>query len=127
MSFVYSIIIAVICSFSYQSEIPYATIEKAFLTANPTEIIELSKDKMLLSVMGKEGAYSHSQATLVLRDFFTRKPVNSFKFNFKGKENKEGSFAVGTYVSKTENFRVTIHFKKEGEAYKIESLTIEKS
>lgn len=79
-----------------------------------------------MNVLGKEGAYSKSQANLVLKDFFTKKPGTSFKFIFKGKETSDGSFAIGNYESKSETFRVTINFKKEGSDYKIESLAIEK-
>ena len=82
---------------------------------------------MLISILNKEAAYSQSQATLVLKDFFSQKPATSFKFNFKGKESADGSFAIGIYTSKAESFRVSIHFKKMGNDFKIERLTIEKS
>jgi hypothetical protein len=78
-------------------------------------------------VLGKEGAYSASQANLVLKDFFTKKPGSSFKFIFKGKETSDGSFAIGNYESKQESFRVTIHFKKINSDFKMESLSIEKT
>lgn len=127
MSFLYAFLTSLIVSLSIQSEIPYSSIEKAFI-ANDTEVIvSLGREKMLVSILGKEGAYSQSQANLVLKDFFQKKPGNTFKFIFKGKESSDGSFAIGTYESKTESFRVTIHFKKIGADYKIESLSIEKS
>jgi len=83
--------------------------------------------KMLINILGKEAVYSQSQAGLVLKGFFTRKPGNQFEYTFKGKETIEGAFAIGNYTSKNEKFRVTIHFKKINEDYKIESLTIEKT
>ena len=110
-----------------QSEIPYSTIEKAFVSNDAASIIGLGKDKILLNVLGKEGAYSTSQANLVLKDFFTKKPGSTFKFIFKGKETSDGSFAIGNYESKQESFRVTIHFKKINGDFKMESLTIEKT
>jgi len=109
------------------NEIPYSSIEDAITSNNSTELVAYGKDKILLNILGNEGVYSQSQSALVLKDFFTKKPGNSFKFIFKGKETSEGSFAIGTYVSKTENFRFTIQFKKIGSDFKIESLTIEKS
>jgi hypothetical protein len=116
-----------VLSLTVQSDIPYTTIEKAFISNNANDIISLGKDKMLINVLGKEGAYSISQANLVLKDFFTKKPGSSFKFIFKGKETADGSFAIGTYESKGESFRVTIHFKKISGEFKIESLIIEKT
>lgn len=107
--------------------VPYDAIDKAFETNNAQEISTLGKDKILINILGKEGIYSQSQASLVLKDFFSKKPGNSFDFYFKGKESSEGTFGIGTYESKGEKFRVTIHFKKINNAFKIESLTIEKA
>ena len=127
MSFLYVFITSIFLSLNIQSEIPYSTIEKAFVSNDASSIIGLGKDKILLNVLGKEGAYSASQANLVLKDFFTKKPGSSFKFIFKGKETSDGSFAIGNYESKLEIFRVTIHFKKINSDFKMESLTIEKT
>lgn len=126
MGYLYSFLTAVLFSLSMQSSIPFSSIEKAFAANNAGEITALGKEKILLNVLGKEGAYSKSQANLVLKDFFTKKPGNTFKFIFKSKESSDGSFAIGNYESKAETFRVTIHFKKEGSDFKIESLAIEK-
>ena len=127
MGFLYSFLTLCLLTFSLSSEIPYSTLENAFIENNPSTIVNLGKDKILLNVLGSEGAYSQSQASLVLKDFFTKKPGTSFKFIFKGKETSDGSFAIGTYISKSESFRITIQFKKINTDFKIESLTIEKS
>lgn len=126
MGLIYSFLTSLIISLTIQGEIPYSTLEKAFSSNDANAIVAVGKEKILLNILGKEGAYSKSQAGLVIKDFFTKKPGNTFKFIFKGKESSEGSFAIGTYESKGESFRVTIHFKKEGSDFKIESLTIEK-
>ena len=127
MAFLYSILTSFILSLNVSSDIPYTSLETAFIENNAANIVSLGKEKILLNVLGNEGAYSQSQATLVLKDFFTKKPGTSFKFIFKGKETSDGSFAIGSYTSKTEVFRITIQFKKINSDFKIESLTIEKS
>jgi len=127
MRFLYSILATFFFSANTASDIPFSSLEVAFTANNPSEIVKIGKDKILLTILGDEGAYSHSQATLILKDFFTKKQCESFKFTFKGKETSEGSFAIGIYSSKNENFRVTIQFKKIATDYKIESLTIEKN
>ena len=127
MVFVYSLTVSLLLSFNHSNDIPFISLETAFSNNNAAEIVLLGKDKLLLNVLGNEGAYSQSQATLILKDFFTKKPGNSFKFIFKGKETSEGCFAIGKYISKTESFRITIQFKKINLDYKIESITIEKS
>ncbi len=127
MGYLYTFLISILITFNTTNDIPYTNIEEAFLGNNPNGIVSYGKDKLLLNILGIEGAYSQSQATLVLKDFFIKKPGDSFKFIFKGKETIEGSFAIGNYISKTETFRITIQFKKINSDYKIESLTIEKA
>ena len=127
MAFVYSFLITFLFALSNPADVPYSDLENAFSTGNASAIAAMGKEKMLISVIDKEAAYSQSQATLVLKDFFSKKPASSFKFNFKGKESADGTFAIGIYTSGSENFRVTIHFKKIGTDFRIERLTIEKS
>lgn len=128
MNLVYSVLTSLIFSINLSTSVPYSAIEKAFETNNAKAIIDLGKTKVLINVMGKEGVYSQSQATLVLKDFFSKKPGNSFSYVFQGRESSEGTFAIGNYTSKKkENFRVTIYFKISNSEYRIESLTIEES
>lgn len=126
MFLVYSIVTSILLSVNITSSVPYTTIEKAFESNNAKEITALGKTKILVNILGKESAYSQSQASLVLQDFLTKHPCSSFAFIFKGKESDDGTFAIGNYTSKSEKYRVTIYFKKEQSAFKIESLTIEK-
>jgi hypothetical protein len=126
MGLIYAFLSSIILSMTAQTDVPYSSVEKAFSSNNANEIVNLGKEKILMNVFGKEGAYSKSQAGLVLKDFFTKKPCNTFKFIFKSKESADGCFAIGNYESKNETYRVTIHFKKESGNFKIESLAIEK-
>jgi hypothetical protein len=126
MYLIYSIITSLFLSINISSNVPYSAIEKAFESNNAQEIVVLGKSKILINVIGKEGAYSQSQASLVLKDFFAKNPGKQFSFVFKGKEAADGTFAIGNYVTQSnEKFRVTIYFKNSGGDYKIESLTIE--
>jgi len=127
MGLLYAILSMLILNLNSGSDaIPYATIETAFSSGDATKIVSYGKDRIILNVVDKEGAYSQSQAAQVLKEFFTKKP-GSFKFTFKGKETDEGAFAIGTYTSKSESFRVTIKWKKAGSEFKIESIAIEKA
>jgi hypothetical protein len=110
--------------FSVQSDIPYSSIEKAMETNDARTIMNLGTDKILLNILGKEGAYTHSQAQLILNEFFTKKPKGSFSFIFKGKESSDGIFAVGNYIVKGDSFRTTFHFTIIKSDTRLESLTI---
>ena len=127
MSLIYTFLTTIILSLGVTSDVPYSAIEKAFEANDAHAISLMGKSKVLINVLGKEGVYSQSQASLVLKDFFTRKPGSSFNFFFKGQESSDGTFAIGNYKSQSGEFRVTIHFKKIDGDFKIESLTIEAS
>lgn len=106
-------------------DVPYSAVESAFKSGNAKAISDLGKEKTLINVLGSEGVYSRPQATLVLKDFFSKNPGSSFNYIHKGKGSSEGSFAIGKYVSRGKEFRVTIHFKKINGKFRIESLAIE--
>ena len=127
MGVIYSILISSSIAIGLLASVSYDTIETAFENGDAEKIVSMGKDKILINVEGKEGAYGHSQAVLVLKDFFTKNPPAKFAFTFKGKESTEGTFAIGTYTSKNGSHRVTIHFKKNGNELSIESLSIEKA
>ena len=104
----------------FQSDIPYATIQRSMELNDAKTIVHLAKEKISLNVQGKESVYPIAQAELILQGFFTRYPKGSFVFKFKGKESGEDNYTVGTYSSKGENFRSTFHFRTG----KLESLSI---
>lgn len=126
MGLIYSLLTLFVLSTTSTVDVPYAAVEKAFESNNAKGLVALSKDKVLINVLGDEGVYSKSQATLVLKNFFTKNPAKSFSYVHKGKGSSEGSFAIGKYLSGSKEYRVTIHFKKISGTFKIESLAIEK-
>jgi hypothetical protein len=103
----------------------FVAVEQAFNREDAAKIVSYGKDKLLLQIQGKEGVYAQSQATQLLKDFFNRNPVSSFRFTFKGKESDDAPLTTGTYTSKEESFRVIIKWKHIGSDLKIESLSVE--
>jgi hypothetical protein len=124
MNYLIKLLTSFVLLFTSPSEIPYNSIEKAMETNDSKFIVNLGTDKILLNLMGKEGAYTHPQAQLILNEFFTKKPKGTFSFIFKGKETTDGIFAVGNYVIKGESLRTTFHFRTIKSESKLESLTI---
>jgi hypothetical protein len=121
-----ALLTSVIFSLNFSSEVPYSSLEKAFKANQSADIVSLGKEMMVINILSNEGVYSSQQATLVLKNFFSKHPGNSFEYTFKGKQTSDGAFAIANYFSKSEKYRVTIHFKKINASYKIESLSIEK-
>lgn len=125
MSILYSFIVTASLLFSVAA-IPYSAIETAFEKGDASKIVTLGEEKMLINITGSESVYGKTQATQVLKSFFDKNPCSSFAFQFKGDDTGSGSFAIGNYKSRSSKFRVTIHFKKVGSDFKIETLAIEK-
>lgn len=103
----------------------FNAVEQAFNREDAAKVISYGKEKVIMQIQGKEGVYAQAQATQLLKEFFTRKPVTSFRFTFRGKETDEMPLTTGTYTSKSETFRVTLKWKRINSDLKIESLSIE--
>ena len=112
-------------AFSIPTDAIYEQVEKAFNNQDATELTFHSKSKIFISILGKEAIYSKQQSIQLLKDFFSKKPVEHFKFTYKGKETAEGVFALGSYVTKESEYRVIIHFVRENTTYLIERISIE--
>lgn len=125
MGFVLSLLASFILSLHAVTDANFNAVEQAFNREDAAKIVSYGKDKLLLQIQGKEGVYAQSQATQLLKDFFNRKPVSSFRFTFKGKESDDAPLTTGTYTSKSESFRVSIKWKHIGSDLKIESISIE--
>lgn len=124
MNALIKLVASLVILFSTTSDIPYGALEKAMESNDAKSIINFGSEKVLLNILGKEGAYTQSQAQLILSEFFTKKPKGAFSFIFRGKETSDGIFAVGNYVVKSESFRTTFHFRTMKSESKLESLTI---
>jgi hypothetical protein len=127
MNFLLALASFFILTFGMKADVPYSDIEYAFSTKNADAVAKMGNDKLMISLFDKENVYSNQQAALVLKDFFAKYPVTSFKFIFKGKENNDGSYAISNYESKSEKIRITFYFKKFDASYKIVRLNFEKN
>ena len=110
--------------FSYPSDLPYSEIENSFESNNSEYIISNCEDVVLLMLDGEEGIYNHSQATMVLNDFFNDYPKGEFEYAFQGKNSDEEIFSVAYYSVSVNKFTVLFSFSKQEN--KIESIRISK-
>ena len=105
-------------------DLPYNQIEKSFEANNSEYIISNCEEIVLLDLEGDEGIYNHSQARMVLNDFFKDYPKGDFEYTFQGKNSDEEIFSVASYQVLTNKFTVLFSFSKEEN--KIESIRISK-
>ena len=113
-----------ILGFFFPFDLPYTQIEKSFEANNSDYIISNCEEIVLLDLEGDEGIYNHSQATMVLNDFFNNYPKGDFEYTFQGKNSDEEIFSVASYQVLTNKFTVLFSFSKEEN--KIESIRISK-
>lgn len=125
MNYLVYLLVTISLSLSSTLFIPFSAIETAFYSSDSVKIMELSKSKLIINLEGKEGVFSQSQGSQILKTFFKSNPPKSFIYTFKGTEIKLGSYALGVYTSSnSSSFKVSLKFLKEGDVYKMESLTI---
>ena len=110
--------------FIHPVDLPYTQIENSFESNNSEFIISNCEDVVLLDLEGDEGIYNHSQATMVLNDFFNDYPKGDFEYTFQGKDSDEEIFSVASYQVLANKFTVLFSFSKEEK--KIESIRISK-
>ncbi len=113
-----------IIGFLFPLDLPYSQIEKSFEENNSEYIISSCEEIVLLDLEGDEGIYNHSQARMVLNDFFKDYPKGDFEYTFQGKNSDEEIFSVASYQVLTNKFTVLFSFSKEEN--KIESIRISK-
>jgi len=78
-----------------------------------------------LTVPDNEGTYSKAQAAMILKEFFSKNPPNSFLLNHQGSSNDGSLYAIGTYTSGIGAYRTYFLLKKSGATYLIQKLEFE--
>ena len=127
MNSMLSLVLSFLLILSTAADIPYATIQRDMEENNAKGIVAMGKEKVILSVFGKEGVYNSTQAMMVLDEFFNKKPKGNFNFIFKGKESSEGVLlVVGNYIVNKETYRCTFQFRAEKSLARWDNLSIEK-
>ena len=104
--------------------LPYTEIENSFETNDSDLIISNCEEMVLMDLEDDEGIYNHSQATMVLNDFFASYPKGNFEYSFQGKESDEEIFSLAYYRVSSLKFTVLISFSKLEN--KIQSIRISK-
>ncbi len=126
MNSIASYILSIFLSVYAFQLVPFSDLEEAFRNADASYIMNNVGDKVLIKVLDKEAVYSPSQGEQVLKRFFESVPSDEFEFIHKGKEKGANSFALGSYMNGSEEYRISLKFKLYRESYKIEVITIEK-
>lgn len=116
------------CAFLFNQDTKdiIAQTSKALETGDATMLSEHFYQTIEMELLGEENFYSKSQATLLMKNFFSSNTPKSFVVAHEGFKDAT-AFAIGTLKTNTGIFRVSIFIKTEkGKSY-IHQLRIEKN
>ncbi len=102
------------------------TITKIFKEGNSSELAKHLNPTVELELLEEENIYSKAQAELLLKDFFNRNKPTSFRINHQGNKGST-SFAIGTLVTQSGSYRVSVFMKTDKSKLLIHQLRIEHS
>lgn len=115
---------------SYGQSVPYEnfinTIKVIFKTGDSAALGKHLNSTVELELLNEDNVYSKAQAELMMKDFFSRNKPSSFKINHQGDKGNT-SFAIGTLVTNSGNYRVSIFSKSENNKQFIHQIRVEQS
>ncbi|MDX9931913.1 MAG: DUF4783 domain-containing protein [Bacteroidales bacterium] len=81
-------------------------ISDAIRSGDASKLASCFAPTIQLSVPGKKGDFSRTQAEIIMRDFFAQYPPSSFSVNSEGKTSGTNFYTLGSYVSGSVRFKV---------------------
>lgn len=81
-------------------------ITDAIRSGDASQLASCFAPTIQLSVPGKKGDFSRTQAEVIMRDFFSQYPPSSFTVNSEGRTSGNNFYTLGAYVSGSVRFKV---------------------
>lgn len=88
---------------------PYKEVIKA---GNAKEMVKFFNQSVEMNLDGEVNTYSKTQAEFALRDFFKKHAPTDFSIVHTGSSKGGLQFAIGRYISSSENYSVLIRVKE---------------
>jgi len=79
-----------------------------------------------LNLEGNISTYSKAQSEFVLKDFFKKHPVKDFSIVHTGSSKGGLQFAIGRYLSGSDNYNVLIRVRQVGDEYLVHEISFVK-
>ncbi len=100
-------------------------ITEAIKATDATKLAVYFNSTLDLELGDISGTYSKTQAEMILKDFFKNAPLVSYTLNHQGSSEDGSKYSIGTYKTKTKEYRVYILLKKQGTSLLIQQLQFE--
>ena len=97
----------------------------AIQNGNAGEVSKYFNAMVDLSVPGYDDTYSRTQAGQILKEFFSRYPIKSFKINKEGSSNDGSRYSIGELLTGQITYRVYFLIKPVGGQSLVQQLQIQ--
>lgn len=118
------LLLCVFATISFSSADVLDNVADAIRSGNASNVAVYFDTNIDLTILDQEGNYSHAQAEIVLKDFFQKNPVRSFKLVHRGNSGSDAQFGIGTMQSQS-SLRVYYLLKPHGGKMLIQTLSFE--
>lgn len=101
-------------------------VKEAIKAGSAKELSKFLNQAIDVTIDGKLQNYSKAQAEFVLRDFFKAHPPNDFSIIHQGSSKGGQPFAIGKYISGSDQYRVWMKIKAVGKDQLIHEISFVK-
>uniref|UniRef100_UPI00404858B2 DUF4783 domain-containing protein n=1 Tax=Roseivirga sp. TaxID=1964215 RepID=UPI00404858B2 len=100
-------------------EIIINNVQEALKSSSSRELAKYLSDRVEIKLENEKKDYSANQAEIVLKQFFQQHPANETEFIHEGNSAGGIIYAIGSYTSGNQKYRVVVRAKKYKDEYKI--------
>ncbi len=108
-----------------QQKDTFDTLSGYFKSSGSKEIAAYFSPLIEMNILSDENEYSKAQAELILRDFFQKNKPVSVRVIHRLSSNPNFRFAVLSYQTDSEKFRVSVSMSREVDKFLIKVIRIE--
>lgn len=108
-----------------QQKDTFDTLSGYFKSSGSKEIATYFSPLIEMNILSDENEYSKAQAELILRDFFQKNKPVSVRVIHRLSSNPNFRFAVLSYQTDSEKFRVSVSMSREVDKFLIKVIRIE--
>jgi hypothetical protein len=91
---------------------PFDDVVKALRAGNANELSRYFDNMIQITLFDQSNSYSKAQATMILKDFFSKNPVKSFQIIHEG--GQDSRFGIGRMVTANGTYRITFFLRQHG-------------
>jgi hypothetical protein len=104
----------------------FGPMRDALRTGNAREVVKFFNTSVDMNIEGNIDTFSKAQAEFVLRDFFKKHPPSDFTIIHTGSSKGGLQFAIGRYVTQSDNYNVLLRVKESAGTHLIHEINFVK-